>query len=84
MQKVNPYFCDYCSWQILPPALSSCCSGRWTQPDTASVKVMEGASLEKAEDKKQNGLEDNLGEVMRGSETRTELGTGLAGPSPCA
>lgn len=40
---------------------------------------MEDESLEKAENMKQNDLEDNLGEVMRGSEAGTELGTGLAG-----
>lgn len=45
---------------------------------------MEGASLEKAEEMKQNGLEGNLGEVMRASEMGTELGTGVAAASPCA
>lgn len=34
-------------------------------------------SLEEAEDMKQNGLEGNLREVMRGSETGTKLGSGL-------
>lgn len=36
-----------------------------------------GVSLEEAEDMKQNGLEGNFREVMRGSETGTELGLGL-------
>lgn len=45
---------------------------------------MEGASLEKAEDMKQNGLEGNLGEIIRALEMGTELGTGVAAASPSA
>lgn len=38
---------------------------------------MDSASPEETEDMKQNGLEGNLREVMRGSKTGTELGSGL-------
>lgn len=41
------------------------------EPRAAPAKVMEGESLEKAQDMKQNGLEGNLRE-----ETGTELGSG--------
>lgn len=45
---------------------------------------MESASLKEAQDMKQNGLEGNLREVMRGSETGTELGSGLEERVPMA
>lgn len=44
---------------------------------------MDSASLEGAEDMKENGLEGNLREVMRGSETGTQLGSGWRSVSLC-
>lgn len=53
------------------------------QTDTASEEVMDSASLEGAEDMKENGLEGSLREVMRGSETGTQLGSGWRSVSLC-